>query len=76
MAMLFLVMGGIDIIVPLILNKMDRLTAGIVFAAVLAPVLLVIGRYSQVNWLDSPTFWSRLYDDWLWVYKFWLWSVP
>jgi hypothetical protein len=45
-AMLLLVMGSIDIIVPFVLNKIYRLTAGIVSAAVFAPVLLMTGGYA------------------------------
>jgi hypothetical protein len=74
--MLLLVMGNIDIAVPFILNKIYRLTTGIVLAAMLAPVLLMTGRYTQVDWLDNPTPRHRLYDYRLWVDVFRLWSVP
>jgi hypothetical protein len=75
-AMFFVVMGNIGIIVPFILNKIYRLTTGIVLSAVLAPVLLMTGRYAQVDWLDSPTPRHRLYQYRLLVDKFWPWSVP
>ncbi len=48
-----LVMRHIDIIVPLIAYEIDRLTAGIIFAAVLAPMFLMAGRYVQVDGVSN-----------------------
>lgn len=73
---LFVVVGSIDFIVPVVFNKIYRLTTGIILAAVLLPVLLMTGRYTQVDWLDRPTPRHRLYDYRLWVDIFRPWSVP
>jgi hypothetical protein len=75
LAMCFFVMWNILIPVPVIFDKIHRLTTGIVFAIVFVPVLLVIGRYTQVDWLDSPTLRHRLYNYRLWVDVFRPWSV-
>jgi hypothetical protein len=44
-----LMLRYIDIIVPPVTNEIDRLAAGIIFAAVLAPVLLMTRRHVQVH---------------------------
>jgi hypothetical protein len=50
-----LLMRNIDIVVPSIFYEIDRVAAGIVFAAVLAPVLLMTGRYVQIDRLINDT---------------------
>ena len=50
-----LLMRHIDIVVPVVFYKIDRTAAGIVFAAVLAPVLRMTGRYVHIYWLINDT---------------------
>jgi len=50
-----LVVRNVDIVVPSIFYEIDRVAAGIVFAAVLAPVLRMTGRYVQIDWLINDT---------------------
>lgn len=47
--MLFLVTRNILVVVPVVLHKVDPLAAGIVFAAVLAPMFGVARRYAQID---------------------------
>ena len=48
-------MAAVCVRVPFFLDEVDRMTAGIVFAAMLVPVLRVAGRYSQIDrLLDYP----------------------
>jgi len=54
-AMLRLIMRHIDIIVPTIPHEIDRLAAGVIFAAVLAPFFLMTWGYVQVDWLVNST---------------------
>lgn len=44
-----LLMRHIDILVPLLAHEVDRLAAGIIFAAVLFPILGMTGRYVQID---------------------------
>jgi hypothetical protein len=41
--------GGVVVVVPALLDEEDALAAGVVFAAVLAPVLGVSGRDAEVD---------------------------
>ena len=50
-----LLMRYIDIVVPSVFYKIDGAAAGIVFAAVLAPVLLMTGRHVHVKGLINDT---------------------
>jgi len=50
-----LVMRNIDIVVPSFFYEIDRMAAGIVFAAVLAPVLRMTGRNVHIDWLINDT---------------------
>ena len=52
----------IFVVVPALLHKIDRLTAGGIPPAILAPILLVYHRHVKVDW---PLIHShgRLYDD-------------
>ncbi len=50
-----LLMRHIDIVVPSVFYKIDRAATGIVFAAVLAPVLCMTGWYMHIDWLISDT---------------------
>ncbi len=50
-----LLMRNIDIVVPFILYEIDRMAAGVVLAAVLAPVLRMAGRHMHINWLINDT---------------------
>jgi hypothetical protein len=50
-----LVMRNIDIVVPSLFYEIDGVVAGIVFAAVRAPVLRMTGRYVQIDRLISDT---------------------
>lgn len=74
--MFFVVVGSIDFIVPFVFNKIYRLTTGIILAAVLLPVLLMTGRYAQIDWLNCPTPRYRLYHYRLCVDILRPWSVP
>jgi hypothetical protein len=47
--MSFLVTRSVIVVVPVVLYKEDSLTAGIVLAAVLAPVLCLTWRYTQID---------------------------
>src|SRR5512146_1315779 len=49
-AMSFLVTRNVLAVVPAVLHKEDSLAAGVVFAAVLAPMFSVARRYAQVDW--------------------------
>jgi hypothetical protein len=51
----YLLMRHIHIIVPFFLYEIDRVAAGIVFAAVLALVFRMTGRYMHINWLINNT---------------------
>lgn len=46
---LFAISWNIFTLVPAILHKIDRLTAGIVLPAMLAPIFTVTRRYTQIN---------------------------
>ena len=48
-AMPFLIARCIFTVVPTVLNKVDTLAAGVVLAAVLAPMFGMAWRYAQVN---------------------------
>jgi hypothetical protein len=50
-----LLMWHIDIVVPSVFYKIDRAATGIVFATMLAPVLLMTGRYTHIDWLINDT---------------------
>ena len=52
-------------VVPAILHEIDRLPAGVVLVAVLAPVLLMARTYVQVNRLACYARWRTLDNDWL-----------
>ena len=55
LAVLLLIVGHIDIIVPFITHEIDGSAACIILAAVLAPFFLVAGRYMQVDRLINNT---------------------
>src|SRR5438874_5285063 len=57
------IMRDVHIVVPAVVNKVDRLPAGAVLRAMLAPVLRVPGRYMQINRRRSRTR-NRLHDHW------------
>lgn len=46
---LFAISWNIFTLVPAILHKIDRLTAGIVLPAMLAPIFTMTRRYTQIN---------------------------
>jgi Na+-translocating ferredoxin:NAD+ oxidoreductase RnfD subunit len=45
----FLVTRNVIAVVPVVLHKEDSLAAGVVLAAVLAPVFCLTWRYTQIN---------------------------
>src|ERR1700722_8088194 len=47
--MVFTIMGNISIGVPIMPYEVDRLTAGVVLAAVMAPIGLVAGAHMQID---------------------------
>jgi hypothetical protein len=49
LAMAFLIMRNIFMLIPVVLHKIDALVAGVVLAAMPAPVLRVVWRYVQVD---------------------------
>ena len=51
----------IDIVVPIVANKIDRLTAGMIFGTMFLPVLAMTGRYAQVHRCHRNTDRHRLY---------------
>lgn len=53
LAITSLMLRYIDIIVPFIPHEIDRLAAGIIFAAVLAPVFLMTRRHMEVDRLSN-----------------------
>lgn len=68
--MLFLVTRDILAVVPVVLHKVDPLAAGVVFAAVLAPMFGVARRYAQIDGRAAhwyPLDYSRLMIDYLWL---------
>ena len=69
--LMFLIMRRVDIIVPTVLNEIDRSTASIIFGAVLLPVFCVAGWHVQINWLFNNVRRARLNYDWTWVNEFW-----
>jgi hypothetical protein len=50
-----LIVRHVDIIIPLIMHEIDGSVTSLIFAAVLAPVFLMTGRYVQVDWLIRST---------------------
>ena len=70
-----LVLRHIDIVVPPITHEIDRLAAGVIFAAVLFPVFFMSGRYVQVDWLGNTTGSSLSNHDGSCVNEFWLRKV-
>ena len=48
--MLFLITWNVLAVVPVVPDKQDSLAAGVVFAAVLAPMLGVARRYAHIDW--------------------------
>lgn len=52
-AMLFLITRHIFLVVPVVPNKIDPLTASVVFAAMLAPVFGVTRRHMQIHRLTT-----------------------
>lgn len=67
-----LIMWDIFAVVPVVLHKVDALAAGIILAAVLAPVFRVTWRYAQIDgWAVHryPLDYHRLTVEhlWLWV---------
>ena len=46
-----LLMRNIDLIVPVVFHEIDGMAAGVVLAAVLAPVLGMTGWYMHIDWL-------------------------
>jgi hypothetical protein len=48
-AAVFAVVGNIDVVVPDVIHKIDRLAAGVVSVAMLAPVLGVAGRDPEIE---------------------------
>ena len=71
--MLLLVTRNIFVVIPFVLHKEDTLAAGVVFAAVLAPMFGVARWYAQINrWTIiryTPLDYSRLTIDHLWLRK-------
>jgi hypothetical protein len=59
--MLFLIAWNVFVVVPFILHKKDALSAGIVFAAVLMPMLFITGRYTQID--RRAVHWNLLDDS-------------
>lgn len=49
MSVTFTVLRCVDIVVPAVSDKIDRTTAGIVLAAVVAPMACMLRRYAQVD---------------------------
>ena len=47
--MVFTIMGDVSIGVPIMPDEVDRLTAGVVLAAVMAPIALVARAYMQID---------------------------
>src|SRR5712692_5158340 len=65
-AVVFLVVRNVHLVVPVVLNEVDRLAAGVVLAAMLAPVFLVPRRHMQIDWLSyhlDPLDHNRLRKD-------------
>src|SRR5450759_1483844 len=68
--MLFLITRSILAVVPVVLHKEDPLAAGVVFAAVLAPMFGVARRYAQIDRRAihrHPLDCHRLTIDHLWL---------
>jgi hypothetical protein len=63
LAVMFLIMGNIDIVVPFIANEIDGSPASIIFTAVLAPFLLMARRYMHVDRLINDSGRRRLNHD-------------
>jgi hypothetical protein len=63
LAVASLILRHICFIVPSVTHEIDGSAASIVFAAMLAPVLLVTGRNVHVDWLIDDTGGSGVYHD-------------
>ena len=57
------ILWHIHLVVPAILDEIDRVAAGVVLATMLAPVLRVPRRYAHVNGLTYNTHRHRLDYD-------------
>ncbi len=75
-AMTRLVLRYIYIIVPSVFDKIDRAAAGIIFCAMLAPLLLVTWRDVHIDRLINNTSRSGLNHDGPCINDFWLRVVP
>ena len=58
-----LVVRNVNVVVPRVLDEVDRLTASIVLAAMLAPVSRMAGRHPQVDRLSDDAGRQRLDHD-------------
>jgi hypothetical protein len=70
--MTFLVARNILAVVPVVLHKEDALAAGVIFAAVLAPVFGMARGDAQIDWWAVhryPLDCYRLTMDHLWLWK-------
>jgi hypothetical protein len=54
---------NINIVIPIIMNKIDWLTTGAIYLAVLAPVFPVTQGHTQINRLRRHTHWHWLNYD-------------
>jgi hypothetical protein len=70
-AMMLTISWSIDIVVPSILNKIDRAAASVISAAVIAPPFLMSWWYTQINRLIYHPNWT-MDDDRFGIYQFWL----
>ncbi len=64
---MFTIARNINIVIPTILNKIDWLATGAIFAAVFAPVFPVAWRRAQINRLGRHTYWHGLDHDGCWI---------
>ncbi len=72
LAMTCLILRHVNIIIPSVFYEIDRSATRIIFAAVLAPVLLMTGGHMQVDRLINNANRCRSNHDWLCVDDLWL----
>lgn len=64
---MFTIARHTNIVIPIILNKIDWLATDTISLAVLVPVFPVTGRHSQINRLRHHAHWHWLDYDRCWV---------
>ena len=64
---MFTIARNINIVIPTVLNKIDWLATGAIFAAVFVPVFPVAQGRAQINRLGCHTHWHWLNHDRRWI---------